>query len=51
MAKSELDAAQADYLSNKALLNAAKADLEYALSSSLGFGGHNACIALKRIDA
>ncbi|MGN1125196.1 MAG: efflux RND transporter periplasmic adaptor subunit [Candidatus Gastranaerophilaceae bacterium] len=30
MAKSELDAAQADYLSNKALLNAAKADLEYA---------------------
>ena len=28
-----------------------KADLEYALSSSLGFGGHNACIALKRIDA
>ena len=30
MAKSELDQAQADYLSNKALLNAAKADLEYA---------------------
>ena len=30
MARSELDAAQADYLSNKALLNAAKADYEYA---------------------
>lgn len=30
MAKSELDQAQADYLSNRALLNAAKADLEYA---------------------
>lgn len=28
-----------------------KADLKYALSSSLGFGGHNACIALKRVDA
>ena len=27
-----------------------KADLEYALSSSLGFGGHNACVAFKRID-
>lgn len=26
-----------------------KADIEYALSSSLGFGGHNACIALKKI--
>lgn len=25
-----------------------KANLEYALSNSLGFGGHNACIALKR---
>ena len=30
MAKSELDAAQAEYLSNRALLNAAKADYEYA---------------------
>ncbi len=30
MARSELDQAQADYLSNKALLSAAKADLEYA---------------------
>lgn len=29
MARSELDQAQADYLSNKALLSAAKADLEY----------------------
>ena len=26
-----------------------KADIEYALSSSLGFGGHNACIALKKV--
>ncbi|HYH01860.1 MAG TPA: beta-ketoacyl-ACP synthase II, partial [Bacillota bacterium] len=25
-----------------------KAELEYVLSNSLGFGGHNACIALKR---
>lgn len=30
MAKSELDQAQADYLSNQALLSAAKADLDYA---------------------
>lgn len=30
MAKSELDSARADYLSNRALLNAAKADYEYA---------------------
>ena len=30
MARSELDQAQADYLSNKALLSAAKADLDYA---------------------
>ena len=28
---------------------ACKADIEYALSSSLGFGGHNACVALKKI--
>jgi len=27
---------------------AVKADIEYALSSSFGFGGHNACIALKK---
>lgn len=33
-----------DYVPNQAR----KANLEYALSNSLGFGGHNACIALKR---
>ena len=27
-----------------------KANLEYALSSSLGFGGHNACVAFKKVD-
>ena len=34
-----------DYTPN----TAAKADLQYALSTSLGFGGHNACIALKKV--
>lgn len=34
-----------DYTPNKAV----KADIEYAMSSSLGFGGHNACVALKSI--
>ena len=24
------------------------ADIEYALSNSLGFGGHNACVLLKK---
>ena len=33
-----------DYTVNKAL----KTDLDYAISTSLGFGGHNACIALKK---
>lgn len=33
-----------NYTVNKAV----KADLEYAISTSLGFGGHNACIAFKR---
>lgn len=33
-----------DYTPNKAV----KADVEYALSSSLGFGGHNACVAIKK---
>lgn len=28
---------------------AVEADLEYAISTSLGFGGHNACVALKRV--
>ena len=30
-------------------LTARKAELEVALSSSLGFGGHNACLAFRRI--
>ena len=34
-----------DYTPNKAV----KADIEYAMSYSLGFGGHNACVALKSI--
>lgn len=34
-----------DYTPNTAV----KADLQYALSTSLGFGGHNACIALKKV--
>ena len=34
-----------DYTPNKAV----KADVKYALSSSLGFGGHNACVAIKKI--
>ncbi len=34
-----------DYTANEAK----KADLDYALSTSLGFGGHNACIAFKRV--
>lgn len=28
---------------------AQKADIKYALSASLGFGGHNACVAFKKI--
>ena len=28
---------------------AVKADIEYAMSTSLGFGGHNACVAVKSI--
>ncbi len=34
-----------DYTPNKAL----EVQAEYAISTSLGFGGHNACIALKRV--
>lgn len=34
-----------NYTPNKAV----KADIEYAMSSSLGFGGHNACVAIKGI--
>jgi len=31
-------------------LTARKAELDAALSTSLGFGGHNACLAFRRID-
>ena len=34
-----------NYVPNKAV----KADIDLALSNSLGFGGHNACLAMKRI--
>ncbi|MBO5622227.1 MAG: beta-ketoacyl-ACP synthase II [Butyrivibrio sp.] len=34
-----------NYTANEAV----KADIKYALSTSLGFGGHNACIAFKRV--
>ena len=34
-----------NYTANKSV----KADIKYALSTSLGFGGHNACIAFKRV--
>ena len=29
--------------------NAVKADLTIAISDSLGFGGHNACVAFRKI--
>ncbi|TCL58302.1 3-oxoacyl-[acyl-carrier-protein] synthase II [Hydrogenispora ethanolica] len=35
-----------DYVPNQAR----KADLEYVLSNSLGFGGHNACLAFKKVN-
>lgn len=35
-----------DYTPNKAR----KADIQYAMSNSLGFGGHNVCILLKKSD-
>ena len=35
-----------DYVTNEGR----GADIEYALSNSLGFGGHNACVLLKKWD-
>ncbi|MGN0557639.1 MAG: beta-ketoacyl-[acyl-carrier-protein] synthase II, partial [Acutalibacteraceae bacterium] len=34
-----------NYTPNKAV----QADIELAMSTSLGFGGHNACVAFKKI--
>ena len=34
-----------NYVPNKAV----KADIQLALSNSLGFGGHNACIAFRKV--
>ena len=36
-----------NYTPNKAV----NADIDVALSTSLGFGGHNACLAFKKVDA
>ena len=36
-----------DYTVNKAV----NVQVDYAISTSLGFGGHNACIAFKRYEA
>ena len=35
-----------DYTPN----TARKVELDYALSTNLGFGGHNACLALKKYN-
>lgn len=35
-----------DYVPN----TARKADLDYAISTNLGFGGHNACLAFRKVD-
>jgi 3-oxoacyl-(acyl-carrier-protein) synthase len=35
-----------DYVPNVAR----KADVKYAVNNSFGFGGHNACVVLKRAD-
>ncbi len=35
-----------DYTVNEAV----RADIDYAISTSLGFGGHNACIAFKKFS-
>ena len=34
-----------DYTPNKAV----KVDLDIAISNSLGFGGHNACVAVRKV--
>ena len=34
-----------DYTPNKPL----KVDLDIAISNSLGFGGHNACLAIRKV--
>ena len=31
-------------------LQACKQDFDFALSTSLGFGGHNACLAFKKVS-
>ena len=36
---------------NYTVNEAANVPVEYAISTSLGFGGHNACIAFKRYEA
>lgn len=43
-----LDAPDPDCDLDYVPLKARKADLKYALSTSLGFGGHNACIAFEK---
>ena len=35
-----------DYTPNKAI----KVDLDIAISNSLGFGGHNACVAIRKVE-
>jgi 3-oxoacyl-[acyl-carrier-protein] synthase II len=35
-----------DYVPNESR----KADVKYAVNNSFGFGGHNACVVLKRVD-